>query len=619
MLAASSVSALRPFREAGVLAASDVHIAAALARLARVDDPAVVLAAALAARAPRHGHVAVDLATVSETVLGELVAEAGGFEPPAQLDELDWPDAASWRAAVDASPLVSRTTAEGTPLVLHRGLLYLQRYRVYEEAVASQLVRRAVAPVGTIGTGAGSATAASLLTGEGADRQLAAVAAALESGLTVLVGGPGTGKTTTVAALLATLIEAESPTGSGPLQVALVAPTGKAAARLGEAFRDAAQRLPAGLASRLADVQASTIHRLLRTRWGTSSSFAHDHHHPLHHDVVIVDESSMVSLPLMARLLDAVRPDARLVLVGDPGQLASVEAGTVLADIAGRAGRSGPLSGRVAVLEHSRRFPAGSPLDRLARAVRAGDADAALAVLDDPLASDASAGALSWIPHAGDTAEAVDVVRSIALPAALEVAALATEGRSGASELVGSDALDALERVRVLCAHRRGPFGVERWNERVESWLNDAGVSTVGWYLGRPLLVTVNDYRLGLYNGDLGVVVAGTQRPVVAFPGPVGVQTFAPARLDAVETVHAMTIHKSQGSEFDHVVVVLPPAASRLATRELLYTAVTRARHHVTVIGDREAVVAAIHRRIVRSSGLGAELWPDGSDADPLP
>jgi exodeoxyribonuclease V alpha subunit len=609
----SSITELfRAHRDAGVLSASDVHIASSLIRLADVDDPSVALAAALAARAPRHGHVGVDLTTVADTVHTELAAEFGDDDTVVGVDHLDWPQPSEWTRAVVASPLVGSSSSEGRPLVYHGGLLYLHRYRVYEEVVAAQLIRRATAPVDSIETT--SSAAATLLTGEGADRQRAAVDSALRGGLTVLVGGPGTGKTTTVAALLATLIDTDP---DAALQIALVAPTGKAAARLGEAFREAARRLPAPLAERLVDVQASTIHRLLGTSWARRSRFQHDHHRPLHHDVIIVDECSMVSLPLMARLLDAVRPEARVVLVGDPGQLASVDAGTVLADIAGPVvdhqgnASGGLLHGRVALLEHSRRFPDGSPLDRLARAVRAGNARDAVDVLADSEGSHARAGALTWIPVPADHVDAIEAVRVLAVPAALEVADHAVAGDA-------SDALAALERLRVLCAHRRGAFGVERWNERVESWLVDAGRPTFGWYLGRPVLVTANDYRLGLYNGDLGVVVAGPHRPVVAFPAAGAVHAVAPARLESVETVHAMTIHKSQGSEFDHVVVILPPATSRLATRELLYTAVTRARRHVTVIGDSDAVMAAVERRIVRSSGLGPALWPDEPAVAPL-
>lgn len=574
---------LQPLREAGVLGASDVHIAAALARLGGCDDETVALAAALAARAPRVGHTCVDLGAL------------GSVDPPIALPELD-----AWTAAISASPL---TRGPDAPLVLDGNRLYLHRYWAYEQAVSAHLATRAVAPAVAVEPSPDVLDA--LLTGEGAAAQCDAVVMALHQSLTVLVGGPGTGKTTTVAALLACLTAHDPST-----RIALAAPTGKAAARLGEALRAAAGRLPAPLAERIATAEASTIHRLLGTRGGR---FLHGRDRPLPHDVVIVDETSMVSLPLMARLLDAVRPQARLVLVGDPAQLTSVEAGTVLGDLSGPIAdpavaepRGGPLSGHTIVLRHSRRFPPGSPLDRFAGAVRRGDARAALAVLTEPCAEGNGAGALDWHASPADHPGAVERVRALAVPVALEVAELAAAGDA-------AGALGRLGQLRVLCAHRDGPFGVGDWNHRVEAALAASGSGVAGWYPGRPVLVTANDYVNLLYNGDLGVVVRRDDRLVVAFADHDGVRSLAPSRLQSVETVHAMTIHKSQGSEFDHVVVVLPPAESPLASRELLYTAVTRARLGVTLVGDEASVVAAIERRVARAGGLGALLWPGGA------
>jgi exodeoxyribonuclease V alpha subunit len=424
--------------------------------------------------------------------------------------------------------------------------------------------------------------------------------------LSVLVGGPGTGKTRTVAALLAVLLA-----DGRHLDIALAAPTGKAAARLAEAFRAAALTLPADLGARLAATEASTIHRLLGWQSRSASRFRHDAAHPLPHDVVIIDETSMVSLPLMAKLLDAVRPDAQLVLVGDPGQLASVEAGSVLGDVAGSvlaadgstSDVAGPLAGVVSSLTYSHRFPPGSPLDLFARAVRQGDADAALAVLADPASASAPRGALGWHRLSADSSEGVDLIRSLALPAAEQAVAAAAGGGADA-------ALTGLAAVRILCAHRRGPFGVDRWNRSMETWLAAAGHRTAGWYVGRPLLVTENDYPNGLFNGDMGVVVRHDDKAQVAFAAAGGTRLIAPSRLGEVETVHAMTIHKSQGSEFDHVVVVVPSSDSRLATRELLYTAVTRAQSRVTLVGDEASIRSAIERRVVRASGLADRLWP---------
>ena len=590
------VDLLAPWRDAGELSAAEVHVAATLGRLGGEARAEVLLAAALAARAPRYGDVCIDLRTVASVV--------SATESTAPVD---WPAADAWLAAVADSPLVTGTPA---PLVLRGSLLYLERYHAYEAAVAHHLTRLADAPAAHVE--ADLALLDSLFHRSLSPQQRDAVATATRRGLTVLVGGPGTGKTTTVAALLATLARS-----LGSLRVALVAPTGKAAARLGEAFRAAAAELPAELARAITSAETSTVHRLLGAVGESSSRFRHHGGQPLPHDVVIVDETSMVSLPLMAHLLDAVRPGARVVLVGDPGQLASVDAGSVLADLAGPTlahgdgdaadpASAGPLASCITVLTISHRFPPGSPIDRLARAIGSGDAAGARAVLaegdqgDDP---GAPRGSVDWYPQPD---AAVEAVRTIVEPMVVAVADAAVAGDAAA-------ALDGLGAARVLCAHRMGPMGVERWNERIEGWLAATGRPTSGWYPGRPVIITANDYRLGLFNGDVGVVVVVDGRPMVAFPAAVGPMLVAPSRLEAVATVHAMTIHKSQGSEFDRAVVVLPPVGSRLASRELLYTAVTRAKVGVTVVGSAESLDEVVGRRTVRASGLAERLWSSPS------
>ncbi|MEX2628021.1 MAG: ATP-binding domain-containing protein, partial [Ilumatobacteraceae bacterium] len=259
----------------------------------------------------------------------------------------------------------------------------------------------------------------------------------------------------------------------------------------------------------------------------------------------------------------------------------------------------------------------------LAAAVGGGDVDLALTVLarssppvessrvgsSPAVSSPVEQGALEWLAVSADADAAFEHVREMVVAPLLEVVEHAAAGRA-------RPALDALGRVRVLCAHRLGGFGVGRWNDHIEGWLAAEGVDTSGWYPGRPVLVTANDHRNRLYNGDLGVVVLDDHRPTVAFEhadAGSDLRLIGPARLDAVETTHAMTIHKSQGSEFDHVVVILPPADSRLASRELLYTAITRARRLVTVVGDRDAIAAAISQRTDRASRLRTDLWGDGS------
>jgi exodeoxyribonuclease V alpha subunit len=387
----------------------------------------------------------------------------------------------------------------------------------------------------------------------------------------VIAGGPGTGKTTTLAHVV-TLLPPDA-------LIALAAPTGKAAARLTEAVGEVApgRRL-----------EAMTLHRLLGRRPDSRSRFRHHRGNRLPHDVVIVDETSMVPLSRMARLVEAVRPEAKLILVGDPGQLASIEAGAVLGDIV-REGRPG-----IVVLDRVHRFGAG--IAALADAIRAGDPDGVLEVLR------AAPEGVTWVPvDAGAQPELVQV-KDLAVASAAAVIAHAEAGRA-------LEAIRALGEFRVLLAHRRGAHGVATWVARIEGWLAETRPDFTArgrWYPGRPLLVTENDYGLGLSNGDTGVVVDG---PAAAFERRGELLRLPPTRLAAVDTVYAMTIHKSQGSQYETAAVLLPEPASRVLTRELLYTAVTRARRRLILVGTEEAVRAAVERPIARASGLARRLW----------
>ena len=347
---------------------------------------------------------------------------------------------------------------------------------------------------------------------------------------------------------------------------------------------DVAGRRSASSCSRL---EASTLHRLLGWRPGSHSRFRHDRGNRLPHDVVIVDETSMVSLSLMARLVEAVRPDARLVLVGDPGQLTSIEAGAVLGDIVGGVGER-----RSSMLERVHRF--GGAIAAVADAIRARRRRRHR----DRRRSAAS----TWIDAtAGEPCRANGAVARL------------PRGRAdaGRARATARRALDALGAFRVLCAHRRGPHGVTAWTARIEGWLAQAGLAADGdWYAGRPLLVTENDYGLRLYNGDTGVVVAAADgRLAAAFERGGELVEFSPTRLGAVETVYAMTVHKSQGSQFGTAAVLLPDAGSPILTRELLYTAVTRARERLILVGTEEAVRAAVARPVARArASRGASL-----------
>ena len=556
---------LLTFNEAGVLDLSDVHVANRICSLGKEPDERVALAVAFLVRGLRGGSVCVDLATIASTVGAE---------------ELSWPEPVEWLAAVRASTLLSE------PPVLHLyddRLLYLDRYWREEKQVCDDLLALLVSrPTVKV-------PASERLFPAGFEEQREAAELALSQPVTVLTGGPGTGKTTTVARLLALLAEQAELAGASRPRIALAAPTGKAAARLQEAVQHEVAKLDSGDRARLGQLQAMTLHRLLGSRPDTSSRFRHDRGNRLPLDVIVVDVTSMVSLTLMARLLEAVRPDARLVLVGDADQLASVEAGAVLADLVD--GLSARADVQVAALRTSHRF--GESIGFLADAIRVGDADRVVELLRS---------GDEHIEFIEDD-DATDRLRSILVPHALRLRQAAVLGAA-------DEALATLDEHRLLCAHREGPFGVGHWNRQVEKWLSEETGQPPwwDWYAGRPLLVTANDYGLRVYNGDTGVVVAGPEGLRAVIAGASGPLDFATSRLGDVETMHAMTIHKSQGSQADSVTVLMPSEDSRLLTRELFYTAVTRAKGKVGVVGSEASVRAAIGRRAVRASGLAQRL-----------
>ena len=625
----ADASVLDDLRRRGHIADIDRHFGRLLA--AEGDGCGgreAALAGALVSAWARAGHVCLVLSEVA----GRDWPPGTGARPAAGAVRL--PALDPWMETLAASPAVARPGDEGRrPLVLDgRGRLYLDRFWQAEQAVAAGLVGlagaadagappapvrfdppRAARSASSIPDGAPprsldppAARAAGPDGGEpgeieaALDRFLpdapandpprAAVRTALQRRLCVVAGGPGTGKTTIVAVIVSLLIELGL---AAPRRIALTAPTGKAAARLQEAVRARLASPGRSAAPRDAlegyEAEATTLHRRL----------LHVGEGGLPVDALILDEGSMVDLSLMARVIAALPEDARLIVLGDASQLASVDPGAVFADLC-RAGEApSPLAPCVVELVRNWRFDETGGIGRLAAAVVRGDPDAALAALEDP--SDEATG-IRPLPDGA-------AFRRLAGELADErFAPIVRQMRETRAPAAG---LEPLQGFRVLCAHRRGPFGSERFNELVEQRLRALGLASADlrFYPGRPILVTRNDPRTGLSNGDAGIALRNEAgRAVVWFPelrdAAGRPRLVPPARLPPHESFFATTVHRAQGSEYDEVAVAPGPADSRAATRELLYTAVTRARERVTVYGTRESVTAAVERAAERSSGL---------------
>ncbi len=606
--------------------ALDVHFARLMATMSCSPDDRLFLAAALLSRSARSGDVCLDLGALASRGL----AATDGDVP-----SLDWPTLAAWIPALRSSAVVGEP-GQKRPLILDdRNRLYLYRYWDYERQVARCIRERATPLPGSMDLDLFREAVQYVFPPDGDaidERQRAAAAMALLQRLCVITGGPGTGKTFTIARALALIAICA---GKKAIRTLLAAPTGKAAARLRETLQHARtaseiQRLP-GLDM---PIDVLTVHRLLKSIPG-SPYFQHNRTHPLPADVVVVDEASMVDLALMAKLMDAVPDEAKLILVGDKDQLASVEAGSVLGDICDRlrphdvsselsaqihqatgirlsvgAGLRPGLQDCVIELQKSYRFLPGSGIGELSRAVIQGDAARAVEVL-----STDSAGSVTWLRPEMQA----DIER--------EIEQRIMRGyRACYQDLTPPAALEALRRFKILCAHKAGPLGVHALNRMAERVLKREGCiepSAGGglWYGGRPILITRNDYALGLFNGDVGIALIdpdSREGPLfVFFPeAGGGLRRFLPYRLPAHETAYAMTVHKSQGSEFDDILLILPDRDSPLVTRELIYTALTRARRTIAISARRSVLAAGIQRRIERASGLRDALWGSRTNTD---
>ncbi|WP_064122615.1 exodeoxyribonuclease V subunit alpha [Halotalea alkalilenta] len=621
--------------ELGWLRPLDAHFAHFLG----TDDPAVRLAAALVSHQLGRGHICLDLGRAlldPDAVLSLPPQDGrrGGGEPSGPrplLDALGLDRGATWAARLVASPLVAPAAdllagrRAPAPLVLDGERLYLYRLWSCEGAVARALGARLGAPE-PLGTGVIDAIARLFprdpaLEPDEPDWQKIACALALCQRLTIISGGPGTGKTTTVVKLLA-LLQQQAIEGQGrALRVRLAAPTGKAAARLSASIAGAVERLVDDPALRgTIPQEATTLHRLLGARPDTRH-FRHYAANLLPLDLLVVDEASMIDLELMQALLEALPPEARLVLLGDRDQLASVEAGAVLGELCADADgfalplrerlatltaqtlpdtdAASPLADHVVTLKRSYRFDGGSGIGALAQAVNAGDIEALRRCWSAGYAD------LSRLELSGEHDTRL-VERAV-------------EGYRGYLQGLESEddpllALERFGRFQLLCALRRGPWGVEGLNSLVLAELARAGLicATRGWFAGRPVMVTRNDPRLGLYNGDVGLTLPDPESPgrlKVFFQQRDGLRAITPGRLNDIETVFAMTVHKSQGSEFERVLLVLPDQPNPILTRELLYTGITRARRHCELATAAPGLIeAAAGRGIWRESNLRARL-----------
>ena len=606
--------------QAGILTDIDIHFARFMANVADSSCQEIFLGAGLVSNVTGKGDVCLDLASFAGKVL---------LEKDDGMDSVICPGLSAWKDKLISTRTVGRP-GELCPLILDKkNRLYLYRYWEYEKKLSDSIKERIREETGNINFLLIKDSIKRLfpekIDGNINWQKVAAITSAFKK-ICVISGGPGTGKTTTVAKIIALLIEQAGEEEN--LRIFLAAPTGKAAARLSESIGNIKKKLNCKDHVKAAmPGEAFTIHRMLKTIIG-SPFFRHNSENPLPADIVVVDEASMVDLPLMSKLMQAVPVDARLILVGDSDQLASVEPGSVLGDICGSSRVRGftadfinkieeftdeeftdsikqykdikVLHDCIVILKKNYRFADGSGIGGLSQAVKLGDIDQALSMLKNE----------NERSIIFEEILSVDNFKQILTDKVIEFY----------SEYLKTDdpgrALELFNRFKILCAVKMGQFGVYAVNTLVEQILRRENLIKAEnlWYRGRPILITSNDYKLGLFNGDIGITMqipgSGSNDMYVFFPGASGeLRHFLPYRLPQHETVYAMTVHKSQGSEFENIYLILPDKDYAVLSRELVYTAVTRASQSVTILGKEEVLRASISRVIERKSGLYDSLW----------
>lgn len=574
----------------------------------------VLLAACLVSYLYRQGDVCLSLDEYAD----QPMFQEAGEERASKLPELDL-----WLRELKESSVVG-TPGDYSPLILDgSNRLYMHKLWHYEHALAEELIKRSNQQVPEIDKE---------LLRDGLNRlfvhvpdtidwQQVAAASSVYNKLSIISGGPGTGKTSTVVRVLALILEQYQKKGKPPPNIALAAPTGKAAARLKDSILSAKEGLE--VSNELRDTipeKAQTLHQLLGAR-RHSSQLRHNAENPVPYDLVIVDEASMVDQALMSKLVEALLEDAQLILLGDKDQLASVEAGSVLGDICNISNNkfsemgiqwlstlglevpskfstdhAKPLVDNITLLTKSYRFEEQSGIAQLAHAVNTGDADQFLSVLGSSNYQD-----LSFF-QIGDRLD----LESILEKKIVEYFNSVSDSNSR------DEALDQINKFRILAAHRRGPGGVTHLNSIAEKILQREGLipKYQEWYPGKPVIINKNDYVLDLFNGDIGLCMPDEGGALkIHFRHEGSVRSVSPERLPEHETAFALTVHKSQGSEFVEVFFVLPNVMSKVVSRELIYTAITRARSRISILGEKAVLKKGIEQKLRRNSGLADYLW----------